>query len=254
VSHAPDRSPALSLIVPCYNEEAVLRTTATRMLRRFDEEGIAIELVMVDNGSSDGTGAAIDALISEGLPVLKVHVPVNRGYGYGVLQGLAAGTAPWMGTIPADGQVDEADVLRLFMVVAGGEPRLAKARRRFRMDGFQRKIVSIIYNGLINVLFGGLRSIDINGTPKLFPRSFYDQARLGSHDWFLDAEIMIKAKRLRLPVLEMNVLAQARGGGTSNVGATTVTEFLRNLAKARFKGLPEGHDPSEHIQSGEVAK
>lgn len=249
MTDSPEDMPALSLVIPCYNEEEILATTANRLLRAFHEEDIALELILVDNGSTDGTGDVIDGLIREGKPITKVHVPVNQGYGYGLLQGLAAGTAPWLGTIPADGQVAEADVLRLFDVAKGGEPRLAKVRRRFRMDGLQRKVVSVVYNVVINVMFGGLGSIDINGSPKLFPRSFYERARLASHDWFLDPEIMIKAKRLGLPVYEMNVLAQARGGGTSNVGANTITEFIGNLLKARFGGLPDAPERPEAIPS-----
>lgn len=240
----PESLPDLSLAMPAYNEEDVLRATASRLLRRFEEEGFALELVVVDNGSSDGTSAVIDAMIADGLRVRKAVVKQNIGYGKGALVGLAACTADWIGIIPADGQVDEGDVVRLFRVGSSEGKRVAKVRRRFRMDGLRRKVVSIIYNVLINLLFGRLGSIDINGSPKLFPKSVYKEMKLASTDWFLDAELMIKAKRLGVPVLEMNVLAQAREGGTSNVGASTITEFLGNLMRARFLGLPEASPES----------
>ncbi len=232
------RLPDLSLAMPAYNEEEILRSTATRLLKRFEEEDLTLELVIIDNGSSDGTAEVIDALIAEGLRVTKAVVETNIGYGLGALEGLKLCTAEWIGIIPADGQVDEADVVRLFRVGSKEGHRIAKVRRRFRMDGLRRKIVSIIYNGLINLLFGRLGSIDINGSPKIFPADVYRRMRLASTDWFLDAELMIKAKRLGVPVLEMNVLAHAREGGTSNVGASTIGEFLGNLAKARISGLP----------------
>ncbi len=232
-----DPQPALSLSVPCYNEEEVLRSTVTRLVAAFDAESIDVRLVLVDNGSTDRTGAIIDELIAEGLPVTKVVVSPNIGYGNGVLRGLEACTGRYVGFICADGQVEPADVLRVYQMCATSkEPRLVKVRRRFRMDGLNRKIVSVAYNFLTAGLFGGLGSIDINGNPKIFPREFLAPMELCSTDWFLDAEVMIKAKRLRLAVLEFNVLAQARAGGTSNVRAETCWEFLGNLFRARFRG------------------
>jgi hypothetical protein len=57
---------------------------------------------------------------------------------------------------------------------------------------------------------------------------------LQSRDWFLDAEVLIKAKRLGLPVFELNVIAQLREGGRSNVRLATCWEFLVNLLRYRF--------------------
>jgi dolichol-phosphate mannosyltransferase len=230
--------PGLALAVPCYNEEDSLRNTATRLVHAFRERNLTLELVLVDNGSHDRTGQIIDELIAEGLPVVKETVTVNQGYGYGVLRGLARCRAPFVGFICADGQVEAVDVAKLFEIAANAKtPKLVKVRRRFRMDGFSRKIVSILYNGFGNLLFGGLGSIDINGNPKIFPRTSYERMNLISYDWFLDAEVMIKAKRLRLPVFEMNVLGQMREGGSSNVRASTCWEFLKNLFQARFGRL-----------------
>ena len=231
------RGAELSLAMPCYNEAEALKSTATRLVRRFREEGVRLELVMVDNGSTDETGEIIDELVSEGLPVVKVTVPVNQGYGNGVLKGLEVCTAPWVGFVCADGQVAETEIVRLYKVACAGGPKIAKVRRRFRMDGWNRKLISIAYNALINLMFGGLGSIDINGNPKIFPADAARRMRLSSKDWFLDAEVMIKAKRLKLPVFEMNVLAQMREGGTSNVRASTCWEFLKNLWRARTQGI-----------------
>jgi dolichol-phosphate mannosyltransferase len=230
--------PLLSLAVPCYNEAESIRNTATRLVESFHHRHLDLELVLVDNGSADETGAIIDRLAAEGLPVVKEVVAVNQGYGYGVLRGLARCRGRFVGFICADGQVDADDVAKLFEIALNAKsPKLVKVRRRFRMDGFTRKMVSIFYNGFANVLFGGLGTIDINGNPKIMPRDAYERMNLHSCDWFLDAEVMIKAKRIGLPVFEMNVLGQMREGGSSNVRASTCWEFLRNLARARFGRL-----------------
>lgn len=227
----------LSLVLPCYNEEDVLRNTVTRLVDSFRTRlpGTSIELILIDNGSSDRTGEIIDELISEGCPAVKVVVPVNRGYGYGVLRGLRECRGQFTGFICADGQVDADDVVKLFDIVRNAKtPKLAKVRRRFRMDGLQRKVVSIIYNTMTTVMFGGLGSIDVNGNPKIMPREYLERMNLSCGDWFLDAEVMIKAKQLGLEVIELNVMAQMREGGRSNVRSSTCMEFLKNLFKYRF--------------------
>ena len=195
------REPDLSLSIPCYNEEDVVRSTVERLATAFLSKGIELELVLVDNGSSDDTGVVLDQLIAEGIPAVKVTVEVNEGYGKGALRGLESCRGNLVGIIPADGQVDAEDVVKVYMMaVQSKTPKLVKVRRRFRMDGMTRKIVSVFYNATTIVMFGGLGSIDINGSPKIMPRNYMERMQLQSKDWFLDAEIMIKAKRLRLEV------------------------------------------------------
>lgn len=69
--------PDLSLVIPCYNEADVIRNTATRLVRVFRDRDVKLELILVDNGSKDATGEIIDQLVADGLPVVKVTVPVN---------------------------------------------------------------------------------------------------------------------------------------------------------------------------------
>jgi dolichol-phosphate mannosyltransferase len=229
------RPPDLSLVMPAYNEEEIVAATIRELLLAFERAGHVLEIVAVDNGSRDRTGAILHELAAADPRVVPVRVEVNEGYGHGILQGLAQVHAPWVGMINADGQVDPHDVVKLFEVTRRVKPpAVVKVRRRFRLDGFKRKLVSIAYNGFANLLFGGLGSIDVNGNPKLLPRELLQEMKLRSKDWFIDAEILIKAKRRRVKVLEVNVFGNMREGGVSAVRATTCFEFLRNLLRARF--------------------
>jgi glycosyltransferase involved in cell wall biosynthesis len=230
--------PDLSLVMPCYNEEACLQLTATELAQAFAEESVQLQLVLVDNGSRDRTGQVIDHLSALGLPITKATVPVNLGYGYGVLQGLNHCTAPLVGYLCADGQVGPKDVLNLYrLALATDEPMLAKVRRRFRKDSWRRKLISIIYNAGMQCLFGWLGSIDLNGNPKILRRENLLSMGLQSRDWFLDPEIMIKSKRLRLKVVECDVEGQLRQGGKSNVRLSTCFEFLKNIVRYRMGPL-----------------
>ncbi len=227
----------LSLVMPCYDEEEVIGWTIPELLAAFETAGYRLELVAVDNGSSDRTGEIIAGFVEEGRPIRHHRIDVNVGYGNGILEGLPLASAPWVGTICADGQVDAEDVVKLFEALSQTRgPVLGKVRRRFRMDGLRRKITSIAYNSLVIALWPGIGSIDINGVPKITRREVIEAMDLGSRQWFLDPEIMIKARYLGVRVLEMNVFSRMRGSGLSHVQATTCLEFLKGLFRHRFGG------------------
>jgi glycosyltransferase involved in cell wall biosynthesis len=230
-----DAAPDVSFIMPCYNEEAVLSYTIPRFVKAFREAGYRLELVAVDNGSKDRTGEILQALAATYPEVVPHRVEINEGYGNGLLSGIPVCTAPWVGMIPADGQVDAEDVVRLYDAVAATDGRvLGKVRRRFRMDGFRRKVVSVSYNLFVRLLWPSLESIDVNGTPKLLPRVVLNAMDLKSKNWLLDPEIMIKAHYMGIKVLEFNAFARMRGGGVSHVRMGTLWEFFQYLLAFRF--------------------
>ena len=230
-----DSRPQLSLVMPCYNEEAVIGYTIPRLTGAFAGAGYELEIVAVDNGSTDRTGEILHKLAAEH-PGIRCHrVPVNQGYGHGLLSGLPLCSGRWIGFICADGQVDAEDVVRLYEAVAASDGHvLGKLRRRFRMDGLRRKVVSTVYNLFVRLLWPRLASLDVNGTPKLLPREVILRMDLKSGGWLLDPEIMIKAHYMGVKVLEFNVFARMRGGGTSHVRVETIWEFIRSLLVFRF--------------------
>lgn len=229
------QDPELSLIVPCYNEQDAIPHTIPALVKAFEDAGHRLELIGCDNGSRDRTGEILRDFAARGLPVVYHRVEPNEGYGNGVIRSFAACRAPWIGIIPADGQVDAEDVARLFSAVKHTSPKnLAKVRRRFRMDGPVRKVVSVLYNGFVWILWPRLGSIDVNGSPKIIPREVWEAMRPESKQWFLDPEIMVKAHYMGVRVLEMNVFARMRGNGLSHVRGSTALEFFTKLLKLRF--------------------
>jgi glycosyltransferase involved in cell wall biosynthesis len=226
--------PEVSFVVPCYNEEAIVAYTLKRLDSAFRRAGYTLELIAVDNGSTDRTGEIIQELAAQYPSIVPHKVDVNQGYGHGVISGIGRSRAPWVGIIPADGQVDAEDVVKLYeAVVASDGNVVGKVRRRFRMDGLYRKFVSTSYNLFVRLLYPGLQSIDINGSPKLLPRHAVTAMNLESRGWLLDPEIMIKAHYMGLRVMELNVFARLRGNGVSHVRATTCWEFIRHLVRFR---------------------
>ena len=225
----------LSIVMPCYNEEEIVAMTVRRLASAFERAGYRLQLVTVDNGSKDATGEILAELAEEIPGVTPMRVEVNQGYGYGVLQGFPRCTAPWVGIIPADGQVDPEDVVKLFEAAAASTSQvIAKVRRRFRMDGLLRKVVSGGYNFFMRALWPTLQTLDVNGSPKLLRRELLERLELVETRWCLDPEMMVKAHYMGARVLELNVFARMRGSGLSHVRAQTSLEFMKVVLALRF--------------------
>lgn len=220
----------------------------------FAGADVRLELVLVDNGSTDDTSAVIDRLIASGLPITKAVVPVNQGQGLGILTGLAVARGMHVGYVNADGQIAPDDVVRVYIATrTAPKGAMVKARRMNRPDGIARAVISVIYNATMQVLFYGVPSRDINGNPKIFPAAAAQLMQLSSHDWFLEAEVMLKARYLRLPVVEVDVLSRPRQGGRSHVRMATVIEFLWNIVVFRLRGSSRAwrESVSPVVSSGE---
>ncbi len=225
----------ISFIVPCYNEQDIVGYTVPRLLSAFETHNYDLELVVVDNGSTDRTGEIIRELAAKYKRIVFNHVEVNQGYGHGVISSIECCNSKWIGIIPADGQVDAEDVVRLYEALITTDGMfIGKVRRRFRMDGMYRKVVSTAYNLFFRALWPTLASIDVNGSPKIMPADYMKAMNLRSKGWLLDPEMMIKGHNMGLKVLELNVFARMRGNGVSHVKVETCWEFLTNLLSFRF--------------------
>jgi glycosyltransferase involved in cell wall biosynthesis len=232
----------VSIVMPCYNESGNVPTTVPRLVRAFANNDIRFEIVPVDNGSTDSTWAKLLEL-AERFPgiVNPVQVETNIGYGNGILQGMRHATGTWIGTVAADGQVDAEDVFRLYQACADSDGRVVgKVRRRYRMDGFARRVISVGYNVFVRMLWPRLGSWDVNGQPRMLRREIVQAMDLQSTNWLLDPEMLIKAYHMNVRVIEVNVFARMRGHGLSHVRAATCWEFFTYLLRFRFSGALKG--------------
>lgn len=228
--------PTLSLVIPLYNEAANAQKVAKELIEELSKEYISYELVLVNNGSKDNTGHILSKLAKSNPEIKIVTVPVNQGYGWGVINGLRWASGDYLGFMGGDGQIEPGDVSKVFKGMVEGKYQLCKAKRCQREDGNIRKIVSHIFNKLFVYTFK-VNVRDINGTPKIMTRKCYESLNLSSKDWFLDAEVMLKANSLAVPLGEVPVVFRQRQGGSSNVKIKTVWEFLRNMAAYRKRGV-----------------
>ena len=227
---------SLSLVIPFYNEERNIKSVVSGLVDDFKKASIDYELILVNNGSTDGSPQMLENLAKESPDRIKVaRVPVNQGYGWGIINGLKLASGEYVGYMCGDGQIKPKDVIEVFNSLRNGSLGLAKVKRVNRNDGIVRKAASIAYNFLFLVAFN-VKTLDVNGSPKIFRRELLEIISPASKDWFIDAEVMIKAKYLKLKVGEVPVEFLRREEGRSHVAFTTIFEFIRNMLSYKLGG------------------
>ena len=217
-----------SIVIPLYNEEECAQQSIQGILQAL--EGFCpgrYELILVINGSTDRTGEICDGFARHFPQIKTLRSLQNLGYGGGILRGLAHSKGTYCGFMCGDGQVAPETLIRVLNELERGGLDLVKTTRVHRGDGTARRFQSIAYNELFQVLFG-IQSSDINAMPKMMRRDLLTQLGLEATDWFIDAEIMIKAHYAGLQVKEIPIEYLKRIGGSSAVRISTVFEFLRN--------------------------
>jgi glycosyltransferase involved in cell wall biosynthesis len=103
-------APRLSLVIPCYNERKNLPLLVARIAEKF-ADCTDVEVILVDNGSSDGSSPLFLRAAAEQRVIRTVRVEVNQGYGFGIMSGLDAARGEFLGFCHADMQTDPADAL-----------------------------------------------------------------------------------------------------------------------------------------------
>ena len=231
---------SLSLVIPFYNEEKNIDHVVSELVNSFEKASIDYELILVNNGSVDQSPQILEDLAKERPDRIRVvHVPVNQGYGWGIINGLKLPSSEFIGYMCGDGQIKSQDVIKVFDCIKDGTYDLAKVRRVVRHDGIIRKALSTVYNFLFLIAFS-LRTLDVNASPKILKRDALAIISPISKDWFIDAEIMIKAKYLNLKVVEVPVEFLHREKGRSHVAFTTIFEFARNMLNYKLgRGIKE---------------
>jgi glycosyltransferase involved in cell wall biosynthesis len=234
-------NPELSVVVLCYRSGSAARAFAARISKALLDAGIDnYQLVLVGNyvaGSGDTTPDVVRELAA-GDPRIVCSAVVKQGMmGWDLRSGLALATGEYLAVIDGDGQVLVEDLVRIYRLLREQGLDLAKTYRRQRGDGLERKLLSLVFNGLFHVLFPGLPVRDINAKPKVLTRAAFERMTLQSTDWFIDAEIMIQARSLGLRIGETETEFLGLTGRRSFIKLAAVFEFLHNLLRYRILEL-----------------
>jgi glycosyltransferase involved in cell wall biosynthesis len=213
----------LSVVLPCYNEKDNLSALFQRLDLLVQSEP-EIEIVIVNNGSTDGSDKVIEKELKvrneENFKVCKVEK--NLGYGHGILNGLKFAKGDVLSVTHADRQTDPMDVLKAFELYnsANDSTVLVKGYRK------NRRVSEAIFSygmGLLASLVLKTRLTEINAQPKLFSRVFFEKVQKHApHDFSLDLYFLYHAKRfgkiIDFPVyFSKRVAGEAKGGSGSSL-------------------------------------
>jgi len=155
--------------------------------------------------------------------------------GWDMRSGLEIASGNTIAVLDGDGQFPLEDVARVYEELKGGDLDLVKTYRETRSDGVYRRFISGIFNSLFKILFPGFGCRDVNSKPKIFTDEALKKMELRSDDWFIDAEILIKARRLGLRISEIPTQFTKLSSRTSFIKPAAILEFISNLVLFRLR-------------------
>jgi glycosyltransferase involved in cell wall biosynthesis len=163
------------------------------------------ELLVVDDASTDNTGAMADEIATQDPHVRVVHHPVNRKLGGSLKTGFASVTGDLVLYTDADLPFDMDELIKACRVMRHYEADIVSAYRLDRTgEGYVRVVYSFIYNAIVRYVFG-VKMRDVNFAFKLCRRSIFDHVTLDSEGSFIDAELVISARRYGYKVVQFGV-------------------------------------------------
>src|SRR5918997_391285 len=153
--HAGERGarPHVSLVVPVFNEEATIAEVHRRSAEALESDGRPYEIIFVDDGSTDGTWAALEGIHRDDPNVRAVRFKRNFGQHPAMHAGIVRSRGDVVVTMDADLQNSPDDILRLVRAVDEGKD-VASGRRRERDDGWRRQIPSRLVNRMLRSFTG----------------------------------------------------------------------------------------------------
>jgi glycosyltransferase involved in cell wall biosynthesis len=231
--------PKMTIFFPMWNEEAYIER-ALSAGRELCEELIRMgeidtyELLIIDDASTDSTPELADKFAAEDPRGRVVHHPVNRKLGGSMKTGFANSTGDIILYTDADLPFDMLEARKAVRLMRYYEADIVSAYRFDRTgEGYVRTVYSAFYNGLVRVLFG-VKMRDINFAFKLCRGSLLREIELKSEGSFIDAELVIRARKTGKSVIQFGVDYFPRTRGISTLSSPAVIrKILREMFSLR---------------------
>lgn len=196
------RLAGLSVFLPCHNEQGNVERVVRGFLAELPHVADQYEVIVVDDGSRDGTGQIADRLAAEDPHVKVVHHEKNRGYGGAVISGIRAATQPYLLLCDGDGQFDPREI----ELLAAQVPRynVVVGRRIRRADHLIRRFNGKAWTLLMRMLFG-IRIRDIDCGFKLFKREMLEAMEFRAKGAMISTELVARLVGRGAKITEVGV-------------------------------------------------
>lgn len=222
---------SLSILIPAYNDDKTIKEVVQQAYQIGKKYTKKLEIIICDDGSSDGTLKMIGNMLKD-IPLRLIKHQRNLGYGQTIKELYLTAANDFVFTIPGDRQI-RADVLAILLRKID-KLDLVVGMRKKRQDSFWRRGQSIIYNNLLKYL-GKVSIHDVNSS-KLLKKNILDKITLDYESAFVDAELCLKAQRRGFQVGEVMIPHYSdrhrKGGGASlKTVLPTIRDFLFFLVR-----------------------
>ena len=206
-----------SIIIPCYNERDNI-DSLIKKIRPLQNE-YNLEYILVENGSKDNSRGYFKSDIEGKFPNIVVsYVDENKGYGYGLQQGMKVASGDYIGWIHADLQMPPEELIQFFEEIDkhdDSEKLFLKGRRTNR-SLFDR----FFTNGqaVFNTCLFGIKLYDVGAIPVIFSRSLLDKVKIDdmANDFSIELYVYKEAVRLGYQIIRFKVKLLNREKGNSS--------------------------------------
>jgi len=206
---------SLTIVLPAFNEECTIEKTIYYSKKAAENLTSDFEILVVDDGSRDRTGAIIKEL-SLSVPHLQViSHPNQMGYGKALSSGFYNAKNEFVFYTDSDAPIDILKELPKAASQFSEDVDAVIGYRIDRKDILLRRIYSIIYNFMSRILLG-LKVSDVNFSCKLMRKKIFNSFRLHSHSVFIDAELLANLKLNGFKIREFPATYLPRTHGHSN--------------------------------------
>jgi len=224
---------SISVFFPCYNEQENVGRTVEKALEVMQQFDADFEVIIVDDGSSDGTRQIADEIAGRDKRVKVMHHQHNLGYGAALQSGFKAATKELVFYTDGDGQFDINEMLPLLALM--DQYDIVSCYRLNRQDSLIRKINGWCWTRLVCLMFG-LKIRDIDCAFKLYKREIFDKIELSSTGALIDAEILARAARKDYRITQKGVHHYPRTAGEqSGASLRVVLRAFKELFKLQSR-------------------
>jgi len=210
----PSGRPAgLSVFFPAYNDSGTIASMVIRAVRAASELTPDYEVIVVDDGSADGTPEIVDELARTYPKVRAVHHPTNRGYGGALQTGFRAAAKELIFYTDGDAQYDPAELKALWDRLTP-EADLVNGYKISRSDPLHRIIIGRVYHHIVKRMFG-LTVRDVDCDFRLMRRRIFERINLEKTSGVICLEMMKKITDGGFHIVEVPVHHYHRAFGKS---------------------------------------
>lgn len=211
----------VTVIMPALNEEKNIIGAVENVIESFDKVGISGEIVVINDGSTDGTGNAVEGLAKKHPFIRLISHDKPHGIGASFWEGIKKSQGEIVTMVPGDGENDAYEILRYLPLMSHVDVVIPFVHNK-NVRSWKRRMLSKLYKGIINLSFGMLLNY-MNGTV-MYRKCVFGGIDLKARGFFYQTELLIKCLKSGYMYAEVPYILKTRNAGGSK--ATTLKSLI----------------------------